>query len=174
MWKGMFNPICGIKLARRIHLTTSGNHVFRSHFIFLCGHNIKYSHIQARNRPMARTAPGRHYRRGLTLPDVADRFSDNDKARAWLAELRWPNGPHCPFCGSCHVQSNLRHKTMTHRCRDCDDSPMFSMRHGTILAETRTACRKWAIAIYLYSTNLKGISRQKISADGLPAATQWK
>ena len=123
---------------------------------------------------MAKTGPGKHYRKGLTLLEVADKFSDNDKARAWLEELRWPNGPHCPFCGSFNVQSNIKHKTMTHRCRDCDDKPMFSMRHGTILAETRIPYRKWAIAIYLYSTNLKGVSSMKMHRElGISQKSAW-
>ena len=51
---------------------------------------------------------------------------------------------------------------------------MFSMRHGTILAETRIPYRKWAIAIYLYSTNLKGISSMKTYRElGISQKSAW-
>ena len=31
-----------------------------------------------------------------------------------------------------NVQSNIKHKTMTHRCRDCSNRPMFSVKKGTV------------------------------------------
>ena len=44
---------------------------------------------------MAHEAPGKHYRKGITLLDVAEMFGDEEKARAWVAEQRWPDGPYC-------------------------------------------------------------------------------
>ena len=82
---------------------------------------------------MAHKAPGKHYRKGMTLLDVAGMFGDEEKSRAWVAEQRWPDGPYCPHCGSVNVQSNIKHKTMTHRCRDCEGKPMFSLKTGTVM-----------------------------------------
>jgi len=63
---------------------------------------------------------------------------------------------------------------MTHRCRDCNDKPVFSLRHGTILAESRIFYRKWTIAIYLHSTNLKGISPMKLHREvDISQKTAW-
>ena len=85
---------------------------------------------------MAHKAPGKHYRKGMTLLDVAGMFGDEERAKAWIAEQRWPDGPYCPHCGSVNVQSNIKHKTMTHRCRDCPDKRFFLdqdwHRHGGV------------------------------------------
>jgi transposase-like zinc ribbon protein len=33
------------------------------------------------------------------LADLAQRFSDEEKARTFLEKQRWPEGPICPHCG---------------------------------------------------------------------------
>ena len=123
---------------------------------------------------MMQKAPGKAHRKGLTLLQVADMFGDKAAAEAWIAERRWPNGPHCPDCGSFHVQSNIKHRTMTHRCRDCPSRPMFSLRKGTVMEGSKLAYRVWAIGIYLFTTNLKGISSMKLHRElGLGQKAAW-
>ena len=36
----------------------------------------------------------------INIAELAQRFSDNDKARELLESVRWPNGATCPHCGS--------------------------------------------------------------------------
>jgi len=72
-----------------------------------------------------------------TLPqgymvELMDLFSSDEVAEKWFAEQRWPSGPVCPHCGSFNVQSGAKHRTMTHRCRDCPDRRFFSLKTGTI------------------------------------------
>ena len=123
---------------------------------------------------MARAAPGKHYREGMTLLEVAEKFGEEAKAREWLEKMRWPDGPRCPHCGSDNVQCNIKHKTMTHRCRDCDDKPMFSVRKGTIMEGSNLRLRVWAIGIYLYTTNIKGISSMKLHRElGITQKSAW-
>ena len=123
---------------------------------------------------MAHKAPGKSYRNGLTLIQLMDLFPDEEAARKWFAEGRWPEGPHCPHCGSFNVQSNIKHRSMTHRCRDCEDKPMFSMKTGTIMEGSKLGYRVWAIAIYLVATNLKGVSSMKLHRDlGVTQKTAW-
>ena len=83
---------------------------------------------------------------------------DDEAALKWLEEQVWPDGPFCPNCGSFNVQSGIKHKTMTHRCRDCPKRPMFSIRKGTVMESTKLPYRVWAVGIYLFTTNIKGIS----------------
>jgi len=45
---------------------------------------------------------------------------------------------------------------MTHRCRDCSNKKMFSLKAGTIMQGFKLGYRIWAIAIYLLTTSLKG------------------
>ena len=123
---------------------------------------------------MAKKAPGKAHRKGLTLLQVADMFRDETGAEAWIAELRWPHGPHCPECGTFHVQSGIKHRTMTHRCRDCPSKPFFSLRKGTIMESSKLPYRIWAIGIYLFATNLKGVSSMKLHRElGIGQKAAW-
>ena len=54
---------------------------------------------------MAHSAPGKHYREGLSFIEVADMFPDNLTAERWFVQTRWPNGVCCQACGSLNVQA---------------------------------------------------------------------
>ena len=83
-------------------------------------------------------------------------------------------GPHCPRCGSTNVQSGIKHKTMTHRCRDCDGKPRFSLKTGNIMEGSKLGYQTWAIAVYLVATNLKGVSSMKLHRDlDITQKTAW-
>ncbi len=123
---------------------------------------------------MAQKAPGKSHRKGLTLIQLMDMFPDDESAGEWFAKGRWPDGPYCPKCGSLNVQCDIKHKTMTHRCRDCEGKPMFSMKTGTIMEGSKLGYRTWAIAVYLVATNLKGVSSMKLHRDlGVTQKTAW-
>lgn len=119
-------------------------------------------------------APGRSNRKGLTLLQVADMFHDETVAKKWLEKHIWPHGPVCPFCGSKDVQDNISHKTMTHRCRSCPKRPMFSLRTGSIMEGSKLKFQIWAVGIYLFTTNIKGISSLKLHRDlGITQKAAW-
>ena len=126
---------------------------------------------------MARKAPGKSYRKGLTFMEVADMFRDEEKARDWIAAQRWPDGPHCPRCGTTNVQSGIRHKTMTHRCRECmtgKSKTMFSIKTGTVMEGSNLKYRAWAVGIYLFTTNIKGVSSTRLSRElGISQKAAW-
>lgn len=121
------------------------------------------------------TGPGKAHREGLTLFEVAQMFADEDAAREWIEALRWPDGPFCPDCGSFNVQSDIAgHKTMTHRCRDCPNKPFFSLRKGTVMEGSKLPYRAWAVGMYLFTTNLKGISSMKLHRElGIGQKAAW-
>ena len=110
-------------------------------------------------------APGKAYRKGISLKRLGEMFPDDEKAREWLEAQLWPQGPHCPHCGSFNVQCNIKHRSMTHRCRDCAKRPQFSLKTGTVMADSNLGYRDWAIAIYLLTTNLKSVSSMKLHRD---------
>ncbi len=45
-------------------------------------------------------APGKAYRNGITLMELADMFPDEEAARKWFEARIWPDGRHCPRCKS--------------------------------------------------------------------------
>ena len=114
---------------------------------------------------MARKGPGKSHREGIGLAKLFRIFPDDDAARTWFEKQIWRAGPHCPHCGSLNVQCGIKHKTMTHRCRDCDGRPMFSLKTGNIMEGSKLGYQTWAIAIYLVTTSLKGVSSMKLHRD---------
>ena len=112
---------------------------------------------------MAHKAPGKHFRIGLSLVEVIRMFPDDATAEQWFIEQRWPNGAHCPNCGSVNVQSGAAHKTMSHRCRDC--RKWFSVKTGTVMQSSKLGLQAWALATYLLNTGIKGQSSMKLHRD---------
>ena len=90
-------------------------------------------------------------------------FPDDAAAERWFVEQRWPDGVCCHHCGSENVQTGAKHKTMPFRCRDC--RKRFSVKTGTIMQASNLGYRVWVVAMYLMSTNLKGVSSMKLHRD---------
>ena len=116
--------------------------------------------------------PGKAHRKGISLVDLVAMFPDDAAAEKWFSNLRWPDGPACPHCGSVNVQEKTTHPTMPHRCRDC--RKFFSVKTGTVMQSSKLGLQKWALAIYLVTTGLKGQSSMKLHRDlGVTQKTAW-
>ena len=114
---------------------------------------------------MAQKAPGKHFRKGMSLIEVMDAFPDDATAERWFTEIRWPDGPSCHYCGSSNVQSGTKHKSMPYRCREKECGKRFSVRTGTVMHASNLPYRTWAVAIYLLLTSLKSVSSMKLHRD---------
>ena len=114
---------------------------------------------------MTRKAPGKAFRKGISLVDLFGMFPDDATAEAWFAKTRWSHGPACPHCGSTHVLSGAKHATMPYRCREKGCRKRFSVKTGTVMEASNIGYQKWAIAIYLALTSLKSISSMKLHRD---------
>ena len=113
---------------------------------------------------MDRAAPGRSYREGISLMELADLFPDEDAARDWFESLLWPDGEMCCLkCGSVNAYRVKSGKAQPYRCRDCRG--YFSLKTGTALAGSNLTLRQWAWGIYLVVTHLKSISSMKLHRD---------
>ena len=120
---------------------------------------------------MAHNAPGRHYREGITLMQLADMFPDEAAARTWFEGLVWPDGRYCPRCGSTRTHE-ASHAKSPYRCTDC--RAYFSVKAGTLAEASKVPLRKWVFAIYLEATSLKGVSSMKLHRDiGVTQKTAW-
>ena len=118
-------------------------------------------------------APGKHYRKGISLIQAVQEFGDDAKAEAWLVAQRWPDGIRCPFCDSEAVSPRkTTRKTPQYRCRSCRKD--FTVKTGTIMQDSRLPVSKWALAYYLCTTNLKGVSSMKLHRDlDMTQKTAW-
>ena len=108
-------------------------------------------------------APGKHYRKGLSLIEITQMFPDDEKAEQWFIANRWPDGVTCPKCESDNVQERASRKPQRFRCRACRKD--FSTKTGTLMQGSNLGYQTWAIALFLMTTGLKGTSSMKLHRD---------
>ena len=111
---------------------------------------------------MATKAPGKAYRKGLSIVELMDMFPTEDAAREWFESIFWPEGRCCGHCGSTKTRE-ASHKYMPYWCGDCRS--YFSVKTGTVMQASKLPLRKWAIGIYLCLTSLKSVSSMKLRRD---------
>ena len=118
------------------------------------------------------SAPGKSHRNGISLFQLQEMFPDEDAAKRWFENRRWPNGVRCARCNSPHVNAVKSGKPMPWRCADC--KKYFSVKMGTFMTESKVSLRKWAFGIFLIATSLKGISSMKLHRElGVTQKTAW-
>ena len=109
---------------------------------------------------MTYNGPGKSYREGISTPEFFSRFPDDESAKQWFIAQRWPSGICCIRCGSTNVQTGAARKRAEFRCRDCEKQ--FGVKTGTFMQSSKIGYRNWLYAIYLTTTNLKGVASMKL------------
>ncbi len=122
---------------------------------------------------MAYNAPGKHFRKGLSHRQFYQTF-DEETAKQWFIQQRWPKGVACPECGSLKVNTDAKHKTMPFRCREKECKKNFSIKYGTFMQSSPLDHLDWLYILYLVVTNLKSISSMKLHRDlGITQKSAW-
>ncbi len=117
-------------------------------------------------------APGKAFRQGVTLMDLFAMFPDEDSARKWFESVFWGESRTCQRCGGHRTREVPNAKPMPYWCTDC--RKYFSVKTGTAIESSKVPLQKWAIAIYLCLTSLKGVSSMKLHRDiGVSQPTAW-
>jgi transposase-like protein len=96
-----------------------------------------------------------------SLYDLFEAFPDEQSCVDHLRSIRWANGAFCPHCGSTKVYDFSDKRT--HKCGDCRQR--FSIKVGTIFEDTKLPLRKWFAAIWLITSNKKGIASTQLAKD---------
>ncbi len=118
------------------------------------------------------TAPGKYHRKGISWFQILKMFPDDETAEKWFAFQRWGHEPKCPHCGSTNVLSGTKHPSMPYHCRDC--RKRFSVRVNSVMQDTKLSYRIWAIAVYILTTGIKGVSSMKLHRDlGITQKAAW-
>ena len=121
---------------------------------------------------MARNAPGKHYRKGLSLVEITRLFPTDEAAESWFVEQRWPDGVTCPKCQSDNILHVKSRKPQPYRCRAC--RTCFSAKTGTLMQGSNLGFQTWAIALYLAATGIKGTASMKLHRDlGITQKSAW-
>jgi transposase-like protein len=105
----------------------------------------------------------------LNLVELAQHFSDEEKAREYIEKLRWPDGPVCPHCGligNAYRLTPQDSKKGQHvrpgvwKCGGC--RAQFTVTVGTIFEDSKIPLSKWLLAYHLLCSSKKGMSAHQL------------
>ena len=107
-----------------------------------------------------------------SIYELLKQYPDEDSAVGFFEQHRWGDTPYCPHCGSFSTSRVPTGKPMAHRCKDCRKH--FSVRTGTVLADSKIPLHQWLVAIYLLHTARKGISSLQMARElGITQKAAW-
>ena len=92
----------------------------------------------------------------ISLKQFDKEIPDEQAALAFMEKKIWGDKPYCGRCGGDNVYRVESGEPMSHRCRDC--RKYFSIRTGTVMANSQLPFRTWLLAIHLMHTSRKGRS----------------
>ena len=101
-------------------------------------------------------------------------FHDEDKARAYLEDLRWEDGRFCPHCGEAERTSPAKAKGRKglYVCLSC--KKQFTVRVGTVFERSHIALHKWVAGFFLMASSKKGISAHQLHRTlGITYKSAW-
>lgn len=97
-------------------------------------------------------------------------FADLDVSTKYVADLRWPDGPTCPRCGS-QEYSYLTTRRIW-KCKAC--KKQYSVKVGTIFEDSPLGLDKWLPAVWLAANTKNGISSHELGrALGVTQKSAW-
>jgi transposase-like protein len=106
----------------------------------------------------------------VTIIDLCNTFSTDERARELLERLRWPNGPECIRCKKQVVRRENIPKLLY--CKFCDYQ--FTVTAGTVFNDSHLPLIKWLTATYLLCESRKGMSANQIKRNiGVSYKTSW-
>ncbi len=107
----------------------------------------------------------------MTIIDLCNTFSTDERCRELLERLRWPNGPVCPRC--CNQNpARLANSTKLLYCKECDYQ--FTVTANTIFHDSHLPLIKWLTATYLICESRKGMSANQVKRTlGTSYKTAW-
>lgn len=121
----------------------------------------------------------------LNISTIAKKFSDESSSYQLLEEMRWPDGPECPHCGSVDHAYFLKPKNgerltstgkVSHRrlwkCAECRKK--FSVLVGTIFERSHIPLSKWLMALYMMASSKNGVAAFELHRTlGVTNETAW-
>ena len=99
----------------------------------------------------------------MTVAQFERAFPNEDACAAYLVSHRWPDGVHCPRCGSARAFA-MTTMAFKWQCYDCAPGSgyRFSVLVGSIFENTNKPLRDWFRVIHMMLTSKKGISALQV------------
>ncbi len=88
-------------------------------------------------------------------------FKDDATCRAHLEEIVWGGKPVCPHCG--HERSYKFKSGKVYKCANPACYKKFTVTVGTIFDSAKMPLQKWFVAMFLMTSNKKGISSYQLA-----------
>lgn len=105
------------------------------------------------------------------LSDFHKAFPDEQTCIDFVSEMRWNGKPVCPHCNSDKKAYKIQ-QGKKFKCSECRTN--FTVKTGTIFEDSPISLYKWFLAIYLISSNKKGISSINLGQQiGVTQKTAW-
>ena len=118
------------------------------------------------------SAPGRADRQGISIFQLFEMFPDEESARKWFEDTFWGDERKCPYCKQSKTYETKTGRPLPYRCTDC--KKYFSVKTNTVMQDSNIPLQKWVMALYLMTTNLKGISSMKMHRElGITQSNAW-
>jgi transposase-like protein len=107
-----------------------------------------------------------------SLSDAIRYFADEYVCINIVSQMRWPNGPVCPVCGSVAERQHFLKTQKRFQCRDC--GKQYSVKVGSIFEDSAIKLDKWLTAIWLLANCKNGISSYELARDlGVTQKSAW-
>jgi transposase-like protein len=105
----------------------------------------------------------------LNLVTLAQKYSDEDKARQLLESLLWPDGPVCPHCKNhkekaiykLNPKEGSKTRKGLYKCGAC--RKQFTVTVGTVFEDSHIPISKWMMAFFILCSSKKSISALQLS-----------
>jgi transposase-like protein len=106
----------------------------------------------------------------ISLPQFIQKFPDEDACEQYIIAARWPRGMSCPHCGNHRIYRLEKQRRF--KCGKCQKQ--FTVRTHSVLAESKIPLQKWMMAVWILTSNSKGISSVQLGKTlGVTQKTAW-
>jgi len=100
----------------------------------------------------------------MNLLEITD--LDEQEARRYIEQIRWPNGPVCPHCGNTEKVYSINGKSARpglYACGAC--RKQFTVMVGTVMSASHLSCKQWLVAFHLMVSSKKGVSALQLKRE---------
>lgn len=106
----------------------------------------------------------------LDVFEFFSKFPDEKSCEDFIIKSRWPRGINCPHCSNYKIYRLENQKRF--KCAAC--RKQFTVRTGSVLAESKVTLQQWVLATWLLTTHRKGFSSVQLAKTlGVTQKTAW-